>query len=69
MPFSCLSVKEVLASSHLTALSGLLSYYRAHCSGALRYAYLCVLIDQDSADVLRLDVLLTDWLDCAQFWS
>ena len=51
---------EVLVSSRLTALSGPLSYYRAHCLDALRYAYLCDLIDRDSADVLRLDVLLTD---------
>ena len=58
---------EVLVSSRLTALSGPLSYYRAHCLDALRYAYLCDLIDRDSADVLRLDVLLTDWLDYAQF--
>ena len=45
MLFSCLSVKEVLVSSHLTALSGPLSYYRAHYSDALRYAYLCVLFN------------------------
>ena len=56
-------MKEVLVSGHLAPLSGLPSYYRIHHSCALRYAYLCVLIDQDSANVFRLNML---WLDRAQ---
>jgi hypothetical protein len=47
MPFSRFSVIESLVSSHLAPLSGPLSHYRIHYSDALRYSYLCVLIDQD----------------------
>jgi hypothetical protein len=35
-----------------------ISYYRIHYSYALRYAYLCAIIDQDSAYILWLDMLL-----------
>jgi hypothetical protein len=49
-------MKEVLVSSHLAPLSGLLSYYCIHYPGSLRHAYLFVLIYQDRANVLRLDL-------------
>ena len=65
MLFSCFSVKEVLVSSHVTTLSGRL-VLRVHYSDVLHYGELCVPIDQDGANVLRLDVLLTDWLGCVQ---
>ena len=45
MLFFCFSVMEVLVSRHLAPLSRPLSHYRIHYPAALRYAYLCVLID------------------------
>ena len=59
MLFFCFSVKEVLVSGHFGPLSGLLLHNRIHCPDALRYSYLCVLIDQDSVKVLRLDIVIT----------
>jgi hypothetical protein len=67
MLFSCFSVKEVLDSSYLVPPSRLLSDYRIH-SDALCYVYLYVLIDQDSFNVLRPYMVLTNGC-CAQFRS
>jgi hypothetical protein len=58
MLFSCFSVIESLVSSHVAPLSGPLSHHRIHYSYALRYSYLCALIDRDGADFFRLDMLL-----------
>ena len=67
MLFSYFSVKEILDSSHLVPPSRFLSDYHIH-SDALCYAYLCVLIDQDSYNVLRPYMILTNGR-CVQFRS
>ena len=56
--FFLLFVMESLVSSHLAPLSGPLSHCCIYYSDALRHANLCVLNDQDGADVLQLDMLL-----------
>ena len=55
--FSCFSVIESLVSEHLVFLSGSPSHSIFHL-GALLCVDLCVLIDQDRVNVLRLDILL-----------
>ena len=55
MHFSRFSVVESLVSIHLAPLSGPLSRYRIYYSDTL---HLCVPIDQDGTNVLRLGMLL-----------
>ena len=55
MHFSRFSVVESLVSIHLAPLSGPLSRYRIYYSDTL---HLCVPVDQDGTNVLRLGMLL-----------
>ena len=55
MHFSRFSVVESLVSIHLAPLSGPLSRYRIYHSDTL---HLCVPVDQDGTNVLRLGMLL-----------